>query len=103
MRVIRTNSGHICANKRWYVLKDLVDRAFEIAKKSGSINPAFDTPSWFYTGSPYADEIVALGCETTNEPENYQIECVPKLGKVWRSREPAWPEIFNCEVKDDFI
>lgn len=102
MNVIRTDTSHICANGNWYRLKDLVERAFEIVKESGSNNPGFDTPSWFYTGSPYANEIVALGCDTTNEPANYRIECVPRLGRVWRSREPAWPKIFNCEVKEDF-
>jgi hypothetical protein len=102
MQVIRTDTGHICANSKWFLLDDLVDTVFEQIKAWGSNNPAFDAPGWFYTESPYADEIVALGCAEINPPKEYRIECVPRLGKVWRSREPLWPEIFNCAVKEDF-
>jgi len=101
MTIVRTDTGHICANGSWYNLHDLVDTVFERVKAWGSNNPGFDTPNWFYTGSPYADEIVALGCSEVDAPANYRIECVPRLGKVWRSREPMWPEIFNCAVKEE--
>lgn len=99
MDVIRTDTGHICANGKWYNLSDLVNIAYNIVKDSGSSNPAFDTPPWFYTGSPYADEIVSLGCDVIDAPKTYKVEHVPELGYVWRSREPAWPKIFNCKVK----
>ena len=97
--VTRTNTGHIRANGKWYSLHALADKAFAIVKASGSNNPAFDAPPWFYTGSPYADAIVNLGCKEVTEPPVYQVECVPPLGKVWRSKEPAWPEIFNVDVE----
>ncbi len=98
--VIRTDTGHICAKGKWYTLSDLVNTVFELVKASGSGNPAFDMPSWFYTGSPYADEIEKIGCKQVPEPATYRVEVVPKLGKVWRARDPMWPTIFNCEVKD---
>lgn len=97
--VIRTDTGHICANGKWYTLSVLVDKVFEIVKTSGSNNPAFDMPPWFYTGSPYADELVNLGCKEVTAPETYKVEYVPALGKVWRSRELTWPSIFNCSIK----
>lgn len=102
MTVVRTDTGHICSNGRWYNLRDLVDTAFERVRAWGSDNPAFDAPNWFYTGSPYADEIVALGCAEVDAPKEYRIESVPRLGKVCRSREPQWPVIFGCAVKEDF-
>lgn len=102
MTVIRTNTSHICANGKWFNLKDLVDTAFEQVKAWGCDNPGFNMPSWFYTGSLYADEIVALGCKEVEPPKTYCIEFVPRLGKVWRRREPIWPEIFNCKAKEKF-
>lgn len=97
--VVRTNTGHICANGKWYSISALVDRAFGIVTASGSRNPGFDMPHWFYTGSPYGDEIESLGCAEVAPPTEYRKEYVPELGTVWRSREPAWPSIFNCKVK----
>ena len=35
-----------------------------------------------------------------DRPKEFIPEFVPPHGKVWRSREPMWPQIFNCEVKD---
>ncbi len=67
MFVTRNSNDQVCANGNWYDLQELVNAAYNRAKKAGSKNPAFDIPSWFYTGSPYANEIVALGC-TTIEP-----------------------------------
>ena len=95
--VTRTNTGHIFANGKCYSLFALVNKAFDIVKASGSNNPAFDMPPWFYTSSPYADAIVNLGCEEVLAPSIYMVECVPPLGNVWRSREPAWPKIFNMD------
>jgi hypothetical protein len=97
--VMRTNTGHIFVNGKCYNLFALVNKAFAIVKASGSNNPAFDMPPWFYTGSPYADAIVNLGCKEVAPPTSYKVECVPELGKVWRSREPAWPKIFNVDVE----
>lgn len=97
--VVRTDTGHIRANGKWYALSTLVDKAFALVTASGSSNPAFDMPPWFYTGSSYANEIENLGCVEVTPPTEYIKEYVPALGEVWRSREPAWPSIFNCEVK----
>ena len=97
--VVRTDTGHICANGKWYTLSALSDKALARVTASGSKNPGFDMPPWFYTGSPYADEIESLGCAEVTPPTEYRKEHVPALGVVWRSREPAWPSIFNCEVK----
>lgn len=63
MSVDRTSNDRVCANGKWYDLQDLVAAAYNRAKEAGSKNPAFDIPSWFYTGSPYANEIVELGCK----------------------------------------
>ena len=95
MNVIRTNTGHIRANGKWFLMADILESTFSTIEKAGSNNPAFDSPPWFYSGSPYADAICALGCAETDAPEEYLVEYVPPLGKVWRAREPAWPTIFG--------
>jgi hypothetical protein len=95
MTVVRTNTGHIQANGKWFSLSDLKDAVFAKLKSSGSDNTAFDAPPWFYSGSPYADAICALGCAEVEAPKEYSVEHVPPLGKVWRARKPAWPDIFG--------
>ena len=95
MNVTRTNTGHIRVNGKWFNLTDVVNAAFDKVRASGSDNPAFDMPPFFYTGAPYAEAIIALGCDEVAPPKSYRAEYVPPLGEVWRSREPAWPAIFG--------
>jgi hypothetical protein len=95
MKVIRTDTDHIRANGKWFRRADLVDKVFTKLKAAGSDNPALDAPPWFYSGSPYADAICALGCAEVEAPKKYSVEYVPALGEVWRARKPAWPEIFG--------
>jgi hypothetical protein len=101
MRVLRDSKNNLLkVDDVFYQLSELVDRTFDIAKQHSS-NPVFDMPGWFYSGSPYADEIHKLGCESVENVNEFIPEFVPPLGKVWRSREPMWPTIFGCEVKNE--
>lgn len=84
----------------FYSLSQLVATVIEIVKQHSS-NPGFDMPGWFYSGSPYGKEIISLSVQPLKDkPTDFTPEFVPPLCKVWRSREPLWPQIFNCEVKD---
>lgn len=82
----------------FYSLSDCVDLAYNAVVYSGSKNPAFDMPPWFYSGSPYADAILALGVMRVKPPEAFQAEFVPKSALGWAARPPAWPEIFGVKV-----
>lgn len=99
--VLRDSKNNLLkVGNEFYSLSKLVDTVFEIVKQH-SPNPAFHMPGWFYSGSPYGKEICDLGVEPLKDtPKEFIPEFVPPLGKVWRSREPLWPKIFNCEVKD---
>lgn len=99
--VLRDSKNNLLkVGNNFYSPSQLVDTVFEIVKQHSS-NPAFDTPGWFYSGSPYGKEIISIGVKTLEkEPDEFVPEFVPPLGKVYRTREPIWPEIFNCEVKD---
>jgi hypothetical protein len=85
----------------FYSLSQVVDTVFEIVKQH-STNPAFDVPGWFYSGSPYEKEICALGIQPLKyKPTEFIPEFLPRYPQPpWRSREPMWPQIFNCEVLD---
>jgi hypothetical protein len=101
MRVLRDSRNDLLkVDDRFYRLSTLVDHVFEIVKQH-SDNPGLDMPGWFYSGSPYADEIHNLSVEIIAEPSDFFPEYVPSLGKVWRSREPMWPQIFSCKVKEE--
>jgi hypothetical protein len=100
MRVLRDSRNNLLkVDNEFYSLSELVDKVYEIVKLHSS-NPAFDMPSWFYSGSYYADEIKKLDVSPIETPSEFVPEFVPKLGKVWRARETKWPEIFGCEVKE---
>ena len=101
MRVFRDVKNNLLkVDDVFYQLSELVDKVFDIVKQYSS-NPAFDIPGWFYSGSPYADEIHKLGATPIENVNEFIPEFVPPLGKVWRSREPIWPQIFNCKVKEE--
>jgi hypothetical protein len=52
----------------------------------------------FYTGSPYGEAIVDLGCEPVVPPDSFRIESVPHdMRKPWRRIEPIWPEVFGVD------
>jgi hypothetical protein len=100
MRVLRDSENNLLkVDDVFYQLSTLVDCVFEIVKQR-SDNPAFDMPGWFYSGSPYADEIHKLGVKPVNAPNKFTPEFTPLLGNIWRTREPMWPSIFNCEIKE---
>jgi hypothetical protein len=101
LEVLRDSKNNLLkVGNEFYTLSELFDSVFEIVKQH-SKNPGFDTPGWFYSGSPYGKEIISIGVKPLEkEPAEFVPEFVPPLGKVYRTREPIWPEIFNCEVKD---
>ena len=90
MRVKRGGSWIVIDDERAYALSELVQKTYEMTIAAGSDNPGFDMPAWFFTGSPYAEQIEALGCTLCDVPKDFLAEYVPDLGKVWRSRRPLW-------------
>lgn len=100
-KVLRDSRHNLLkVGNEFYSLSQLVDAVFEVVKQYSS-NPAFDAPGWFYSGSQYGKEIYSLGIQPLKDaPTEFVPEFVPSLGKVWRSKEPVWPQIFNCEVKN---
>lgn len=73
-----------------YSLRALASAAYVMVCDAGSDNPGFDMPNWFYTGSPYAAQIIGLGISPESIPCDFVPEIVPDLGRVWRSRRPLW-------------
>jgi hypothetical protein len=71
-----------------YRLADLVAATFALVKDTD--NPAFHMPGWFYSGSPYAEQIKRLGVSTCDIPPDFVPEYVPELGKLWRKMPTAW-------------
>jgi hypothetical protein len=90
-------------------LSRLVDGAFEEAKTYGPENPGFHMPEWFYSESPYSEQIIALAkrhnIEPVPIPDGFLPEYVPKLGYVWRRVDPKWidhygvRDIYEREMK----
>ena len=99
IKVIRTDTGHIKVGDTWFTVQSLVDAAFDKVKAAGSTNPAFDQPPFFYSGSPYGDAILTLGCTPMESgPKDFKVEWVCHDGKKpWRSRDPIWPELFAVD------
>lgn len=108
MKVLRGNNT-IVVGKSSFGLGQLTDLTFEEAKGYGSDNPAFHMPGWFYSGSPYDKQILALAerhsVEPAPIPKDFIPEYVPKLGYVWRTTEPKWidhygvRDIYEREMK----
>jgi len=97
-RVVRTNTGHLLVDGCWFNVSDVSSKAHQVVKDYGSNNPGFDSPPFCYTGCPYAEAILSLGCEETTPPEEWQVEILPRMKeKPWRSREPIWPEVFGID------
>ena len=71
-----------------YSLRDLVDASYAMVKGLGSKNPGSDMPPWFYSGSPYADQIKALGVQPIPVPENFSAEWLSQ-SKPGPSQGPA--------------
>lgn len=71
-----------------YHLAALAEASYALVKDTD--NPAFHMPGWFYSGSPYAEQIKALGVTPYPIPKNFRAEYVPDLGKVWRRGPTAW-------------
>lgn len=101
MKVLRGNNA-IVVGELAFSLSQLVDLAFEEAKSYGAENPAFHMPGWFYSGSPYGEQILALterhSVEPAPIPKDFIPEYVPKLGYVWRTSVPKW--IDHYSVRD---
>lgn len=108
MKVLRGNNA-IVVGESSFGLSRLTDLAFEEAKSYGSDNPAFHMPGWFYSDSPYGEQILALAerhnVEPAPIPKDFIPEYVPKLGYVWRTTEPKWidhygvRDIYEREMK----
>ena len=90
VRVKREGSWVVIDDERAYALSELAQKTYEMTIAAGSNNPGFDLPAWFFTGSPYAEQIEALGCTPCEVPKNFRAEYIPDLGKVWRARRPLW-------------
>jgi hypothetical protein len=88
-RVIRGGST-IIVDGVGYDLRDCSERSYALVVEAGSNNPAFDMPGWFFSGSPYAEQIKALGAAIVAIPDDFRPEWVPDLGKLWSSREAIW-------------
>jgi hypothetical protein len=99
MRVLR---GRDCVvvDERAYSLAALTEAAYQWAVCAGSTNPAFDMPGWFYSGSPYAEQIKALGVPCGDVPDDFCPEYVPTPAKLWRSRPTLW-ETYECAIPLD--
>ena len=76
--------------QRAYLIRDLSDAPYNMVRDAGSKNPGFDIPGWFFTGSPYGKQIVALGATQHPMPMNFCCEVVPDFGKLWKERPPGW-------------
>lgn len=62
-------------------------------------NIGYNIPPFFYSGSPYADAMLALGVDPKDEvPDNFRAEWVPQSTKpAAMSQNQIWPKIFNVE------
>jgi hypothetical protein len=101
MRVLRDSTNDLLkVDENYFSLSQIVDRVYEIVSKHSS-NPGFDMPPWFYSGSPYADEILNIGIEPLKlKPKEFQPEFLPQSNnKNWKAKQPLWTKIFNCEEK----
>ena len=76
LRVMRTDA-HIQIGDQWFSTRSLVNAAYDRIVSAGSKNPAFDSPPFFWTGSPYGVQILSLGCETVAAPETYVVHYLP--------------------------
>lgn len=96
--VFRTDTGHLCVKGIWLIVEDVVEATYQCIKKAGSKNIAFDMPPFLYTGCPYPDAILDLGCTPVLPPNSYRIEYVEQDGKKpWHSRTPIWPVVFDVD------
>lgn len=85
-----------------FLLSDLADAAYAALVDHGSRNPGFDMPPFFYTGSPYGEAILKMGCPEVDPPRAWRAEYVPQDGvEPWANRKPIWPEVFGIEQKKD--
>ena len=73
----------------FYNLHDLGDAAFELVKQT-STNPGFDLPPWFYSGSPYAEQIRALGVPPCAAPASFVPEYLPQTDRQLWNRHASW-------------
>jgi len=80
----------IVVGDKAYDLRECTEAAAALVVASGSNNLGFDMPGWFFTGSPYAEQIKALGVAAQDIPSDFVAEVVPDLGKVWRARQTIW-------------
>ena len=87
---VKRGGKWIVVDGKAYDLRDCTEVAAELTRKSGSNNIAFDMFPWFFTGSPYADQIIDLGVTPQAVPDDFIAEYIPDLGKVWRSRQTIW-------------
>lgn len=99
LEVVRFDTEHLWVKGRWFSVHDVADAALSAVVAAGSRNPAFDMPPFCYSGCPYADAILALGCdEISPAPDTARAMLTPHDGKKpARCREPIWPEVFGVD------
>jgi hypothetical protein len=94
MRVIRTDTGHVRVDGKWFSMRSLREALWQTLEDAGSTNVAFDIPGAFYSGSPWGDVLLSLGVVEVAEPANWRAEYVPPLGVVWRAHRPLWEALW---------
>lgn len=87
-----------------YQLSTLRDAAIKKLKPHTK-NVGYNMPPFFYTGSPYADAMLALGVTPMHEiPSGFQVECVPQATKpAAMSQNQIWPQVFNVNKKYHYM
>lgn len=83
-----------------YNLRALVKASYAMVKELGSKNPGFDMPPWFFSGSPYAEQIKALGVQPIPIPENFTAEYLPQSTPGWSRRPPIWQHTPRSKCND---
>lgn len=87
-----------------YSISALRDAAIEKLRPHTK-NIGYHMPPFFYTGSPYADAMLALGVEPMGKiPKNFKAECVPRATTpAAMSQNQIWPKIFNVNKKYHYM
>jgi hypothetical protein len=100
VRVLRDSRNNLLKVDEYYFsLSEVVDHVYTIVCQY-SDNPGFDMPPWFFSGSPYADEILRLGITPIqHQVREFTPEFTPAARPTWRANEPKWMSIFNSEEK----
>jgi hypothetical protein len=95
VRVLRTDTGHIVIDGKWFPLMALRDQLEAMLIAAGSRNVAFDMPPAFFTGSPFGPLLLDLGVPEVSPPQTFRVEFVPIFDEEpWRAFEPMWKRLW---------